>query len=227
MILFQDRRDAGRQLAARLEQFKARADVVVLGIPRGGIVVADEIARELEMPLDVFITRKIGAPFNPELALGAVASDGTTFIDNFLVEQLGIPFREVEREKELQMREIQRRAELYRRGQLPYELGAQVVILADDGVATGSTTVVGLRALARHQPARRILAVPVAPARVAENLARECDELVVLATPEPFQAVGRFYENFEQTTDDEVVEILAEARRRFDSRPRMADSSST
>src|SRR5919206_5301097 len=119
MILFEDRRDAGRQLAARLQEFKARADVVVLGIPRGGIVVADEIARELEMPLDVFITRKIGAPFNPELALGAVASDGTTFLDNFLIEQLDIRFADVEREKEEQVREIQRRAELYRRGLPP------------------------------------------------------------------------------------------------------------
>jgi putative phosphoribosyl transferase len=147
-----------------------------------------------------------------------VASDGTTYLDNFLIEQLGIRFETVLKEKEEQLRELQRRADLYRRGQPPLELRDKIVILTDDGVATGSTTVVALRALAQHEPSSRILAVPVAPATIARHLARECDELVVLATPEPFEAVGRFYENFEQTTDEEVIKILETARKRRDER---------
>jgi putative phosphoribosyl transferase len=214
MILFHDRRDAGRQLATRLENLKGRADVVVLGIPRGGVVVADEIARALEAPLDVFVTHKIGAPFNPELAVGAVASDGTTFLDQVLIKELGLSLGTVEREKERQVREIQRRAELYRRGQPPYELTNKTVILADDGVATGSTTLAALRALANHHPAKRILAVPVAPLITTQVLLRESDELIVLDTPEPFLAVGRFYEEFDQVGDVEVVDILSAARAR-------------
>lgn len=214
MILFHDRRDAGRQLAVRLEYLKGRADVIVLGIPRGGVVVADEIARALEAPLDVFVTHKIGAPFNPELAVGAVASDGTTFLDQVLIKELGISSATVEREKERQVREIQRRAELYRRGQPPYGLTDKTVILADDGVATGSTTLAALRALANHHPLKRILAVPVAPLITTRILARESDELIVLDTPEPFLAVGRFYEEFEQVSDAEVVDILSASRAR-------------
>ncbi len=214
MILFHDRRDAGRQLAVRLEYLKGRADVIVLGIPRGGVVVADEIARALEAPLDVFVTHKIGAPFNPELAVGAVASDGTTFLDQVLIKELGISSATVEREKERQVREIQRRAELYRRGQPPYGLTDKTVILADDGVATGSTTLAALRALVNHHPSKRILAVPVAPLITTRILARESDELIVLDTPEPFLAVGRFYEEFEQVSDAEVVDILSASRAR-------------
>lgn len=219
MILFHDRRDAGEQVARRLEHLKGRRDVVVLGIPRGGIVVADEIARALGVPLDVFVTHKIGAPFNPELAVGAVASDGTTFLDRPLIEELGLSASAVEHEKERQVREIKRRAELYRRGQPAYELAGKTVVIADDGVATGSTTVVALRALANRKPARRILAVPVAPMQTLQVLLRESDELTVLAAPEPFLAVGRFYEEFEQVSDDQVIEILSAARERSTKDP--------
>lgn len=213
-MLFHDRREAGQLLAARLAALKGRADVVVLGIPRGGVVVAAEVARALDAPLDVFITRKIGAPFNPELALGAVASDGTTLLDDELITYLDISPETVRREKERQVREIQRRAALYRRGQPPQDLQQKTVVLVDDGVATGSTTIAALRALVKHQPTERILAVPVAPVAVAQTLARECDQLVLLGTPEPFIAVGRFYEEFEQIEDDEVVAVLSAARRR-------------
>jgi putative phosphoribosyl transferase len=215
MILFHDRRDAGQQVAERLGHLAGRSDVVVLGIPRGGIVVADEIARALGAPLDVFVTHKIGAPFNPELAVGAVASDGTTFLDQPLIEELGLAQNTVEREKDRQVREIQRRAELYRRGQPAYELADKTVVLADDGVATGSTTIAALRALAKRRPTRRILAVPVAPSMTLQLLERETDELIVLASPEPFLAVGRFYEEFEQVGDEEVIEILTAARERL------------
>jgi putative phosphoribosyl transferase len=215
MILFHDRRDAGEQVAKRLKHLAGRSDVVVLGIPRGGIVVADEIARALGAPLDVFVTHKIGAPFNPELAVGAVASDGTTFLDLPLIEELGLAFTTVEREKERQVREIQRRAELYRRGQAPYELVDKTIVLADDGVATGSTTIAALRALAKRHPTNRVLAVPVAPVMTLQLLRRETDELIVLVAPEPFLAVGRFYEEFEQVADEEVIEILTAARERL------------
>ncbi len=216
MILFSDRRDAGQQLAKRLEHFQGRTDVIALGIPRGGIVVAAEVARALEVPLDVFITHKIGAPDNSELAIGAVASDGTTVLDQGLIHELGISSRAVEREKEIQVHELHRRAELYRQGQPPCFLTNKVVLLTDDGVATGSTTIAALRALAHHQPARRILAVPVAPKQTERILERECDELVLLDTPEPFLAVGRFYEEFDQVSDEEVIEILREARERLE-----------
>lgn len=215
MILFHDRRDAGHQLAARLSALNKRPDIVVLGIPRGGIVVADEIARELQAPLDVFITHKIGAPFNPELAIGAVASDGTIFLDQPLIEELGLASATIEREKERQVREIGRRAELYRKGQPALDLDHKTIVLADDGVATGSTTIVALRALAQRRPTKRILAVPVAPPMTLRTLQQESDELIVLATPEPFLAVGRFYEEFEQVTDEGVIEILANARGRY------------
>lgn len=212
MILFDDRIDAGRRLAERLAYLHGRADVIVLGIPRGGVVVAAEVARALTAPLDIFIARKIGAPFNSELAVGAVTSDGTVFLDNELIEQLRIPHRLVEREKDAQLREIQRRLNLYRGAKPPPDLAGKIVILVDDGVATGSTVIAALCALAKQHPARRILAVPVAPAQVAASLLHECDELVVLDTPEPFQAVGRFYINFEQTTDEQVEEILGTSK---------------
>lgn len=215
MILFQDRRDAGRQVAERLEHLAGRSDVVVLGIPRGGIVVADEISRALDAPLDILLTHKIGAPFNPELAIGAVASDGTTFLDLPLIEELGISPGTIEREKESQVREIHRRAELYRRGQPARPLLEKTVVLADDGVATGSTTIAALRSLANHHPTKRILAVPVAPYQTVQLLQREADELVLLAVPEPFLAVGRFYEEFDQIEDDQVIEILSAARARL------------
>ncbi len=216
MILFSDRHDAGQQLAKRLEHLQGRTDVIVLGIPRGGMVVADEVARALQVPLDVFITHKIGAPDNSELAIGAVASDGTTVLDQGLIHELGISSRAVEREKEIQVHELQRRVELYRRGQPPCSLAHKLILISDDGVATGSTTIAALRALAHHHPARRILAVPVAPRQTEPLLERECDELVLLDTPEPFLAVGRFYKEFDQVSDDQVIEILREARERLE-----------
>jgi putative phosphoribosyl transferase len=213
MTKFLDRRDAGQHLAAKLTHLHGREGVLVLGIPRGGIVVAAEIARALEAPLDVFITRKIGAPFNEELALGAVASDGTVFLDQQLIHQLHIPQKVVERERDKQLHEITRRTEMYRSGLTPLVLENKIVILTDDGIATGATTLAALRAVKKQNPARLILAVPVAPRQVVHQLQAECDELVLLDTPEPFVAVGYFYENFWQITDSQVVEILNRARK--------------
>lgn len=214
MIRFHDRREAGRRLAQRLEHLKGRKDLVVLGIPRGGVVVAAEVAQALAAPLDVFITRKIGAPFNHELAIGAVASDGTVFYDHELIFQLQIPYKQVEQERERQLQEVHRRAKLYRGDHAPIPLQGRIAILVDDGVATGATTITALRALKHQNVARSILAVPVAPPQVVPLLRAECDELVVLDTPDPFLAVGYFYEDFGQTTDEEVIELLDRAQRR-------------
>ncbi len=208
MAKFLDRREAGQLLAAKLATLKEQGAVIVLGIPRGGVVVADQVARALDAPLDVFITRKIGAPFNHELALGAVASDGTVFLDQGLIHQLHIPRILVEHERNKQLREIERRVARYRGNRPPLAVANKIVILVDDGIATGATTITALRALRKQNPQRMILAVPVAPRPSLPILRAECDELVVLASPEPFVAVGLFYEDFGQVTDDEVVEIL-------------------
>lgn len=214
MTLFDDRRAAGRQLGERLSDLRDRRDALVVGIPRGGVVVADEVARVLGLPLDVLVTHKIGAPFNPELALGAVASDGTVYLDQDLIDQLHIPHALIEHAQQRQLREIHRRAELYRQGQPPLPLRDRTVILVDDGVATGSTTIAALRAIKKQGAAARILAAPVAPAPVVTLLRQESDRVVLIDTPDPFFAVGYFYLNFEQTTDEQVIEILRAARPR-------------
>lgn len=209
MTRFRDRREAGQQLARKLRAYQDCADAVVLGIPRGGIVVAAEIAFALRTSLDVFIAHKIGAPFNEELAIGAIAGDGTVFLDNALIRELHLPEDRVRQARETQLREIERRANLYRRDRASLQLQDKIVIVADDGVATGATTMATLRALRRQNPARLMLAVPVAPRQVVPLLRAECDELIVLEAPEPFVAVGYFYEDFEQVTDEQVIAYLA------------------
>ena len=207
-MLFQDRREAGKALAARLASFKGRPSLIVLGIPRGGVVVGHEIAQALGAPLDVYITRKIGAPHNPELAIGAVASDGTLLIDHQLVRRLGVSQDYVDEESERQRQEIGRRLAEYRGEGPGPELADKVVILADDGVATGATTLVTIQAIKSQQPTELILAVPVGPRDSIESLRQEVDQLVCLHTPEIFWAVGAFYNVFDQTTDDEVKALL-------------------
>jgi len=207
---FHDRRDAGRQLAEALKFLKGRKDVVILGIPRGGVVVAHEVAKALDLPLDVYITRKIGAPYNPEFALGAVASDGTRVLDELVVQQLHVSQDYIEAETARQKEEIDRRLAEYRGDRPPLELEGKTVVLVDDGVATGSTTLAAIRALKRRAPAKLILAIPVGPPDTVARLSREVDQVVCLDTPEPFWAVGRFYTIFDQTTDAEVVELLRE-----------------
>ncbi len=213
-MLFRDRRDAGQLLAARLSALKDDPNVIVLGIPRGGLVVAAEIARALNAPLDIFIARKIGAPFNPELAIGAVTSNGDVLLDEDLIDQLRLRYDEITRQVESQRGEIARRLERFRKNRPPLDVAGKTVVLVDDGVATGSTVLVALRALRKQSPARLILAIPVGPAETVARLTRECDEAIVLDTPEPFWAVGRFYFRFEQTTDDEVMALLDNAARR-------------
>jgi putative phosphoribosyl transferase len=207
-MLFQDRREAGKALAGELASFEETPNMIVLGIPRGGVVVGHEIARALGAPLDVYITRKIGAPHNPELAIGAVASDGTLLIDHQLVRRLGVSQDYVEQESDRQKQEILRRLGEYR-GEVPGpELAGKVVILVDDGVATGATTLATIKAIKSQEPAQLILAVPVGPRDSIESLRQEVDELVCLHAPEIFWAVGAFYSVFDQTSDEEVKTLL-------------------
>lgn len=207
MRLFQDRVDAGRRLAEALEEH-AGGGTVVLGIPRGGVIVGEILARTLGVALDVVVPRKVGAPGNPELGLGAVAP-GVRVLDPWLIERLGVSDDYLEREIAAQEAETVRRLHAYRAGRPPVDLAGRTVIVVDDGVATGGTAVAALR-WARAQGADRVvLAVPVAPPQTLDRLRHEADEVVVLATPEPFLAVGEWYEVFDQTSDEEVVAALA------------------
>ncbi len=211
-MLFHDRQDAGQQLAARLAFLKNQPNVIVLGIPRGGVVVAAEVARTLNAPLDVFLAHKLGAPFNPELAIGALTSSGEVLLDEILVKELRLSKEEIADEVEHQRQEITRRLGAFRKDRPPLNVKNKTVVLVDDGVATGSTVLASLRALRQQQPARLILAIPVGPTDTVQRLACECDQVIVLDTPEPFWAVGRFYMYFDQTSDAEVIELLDAAR---------------
>jgi len=207
--VFRDRREAGERLADRLaglEDIRER-DVTVLGIPRGGVVVADEVAERLAAPLDVVIPRKLGAPGNPELAIGAVAP-GQRVLDERMVRALGVPESYLDREVARAEQEIERRERRYRAGLPPLELNDRTAIVVDDGVATGSTAVAALRWARARGAAAVVLGVPVAPAPTARQLAREADEVLALETPDLFHAVGQWYRHFGQVSDDEVVRIL-------------------
>ena len=207
--MFEDRSHAGRLLARRLEDLKGEKDVVVLGVPRGGVVVAAEIARHLGAPLDVYVTRKLGAPGNPELAIGAVAEDGTLVLDRESIAMLRVSDAYLEQERHRQQEEIRRRATRYRGGRPPVPLEGKRVILVDDGVATGHTMEAAARAL-RQQPIQElILAIPVGPPSTIARLRRLADRVEVLAEPEMFWAVGMFYQDFHQVSDAEVEALLA------------------
>ena len=207
---FRDRHDAGQRLAEALAFLKGRKDLLVLGIPRGGVVVAAEVARALGAPLDVFIARKIGAPGNPELAIGAVASSGDVVLDERLIAGLRVPADYIEAETARQRQEIARRMAAYRGDRPPPKLAGKTVVLVDDGVATGATTLAALRALRAAKPAELILAVPVGPPDTIARLSAEADQVICLHTPAWFWAVGAFYVDFSQTTDEEVVRLLRE-----------------
>jgi putative phosphoribosyl transferase len=208
-MIFRDRGEAGERLAQALAHL-AGDDVVVLAIPRGGVVVADAVARALGAPLDIVVPRKVGAPGNPELGLGAVAP-GVRVLDERLIAELRVPPDYIEREIAAQEREIERRQRAYRGGRPPVAVQGKVAIVVDDGVATGGTAVAAARWGRREGAKRVVLAVPVAPAQALRTLGREVDELVVLATPDPFYAVGQWYSDFTQVSDDEVVELLSRA----------------
>ncbi len=206
---FRDRQDAGRQLARRLASLHLDPKTaLILAIPRGGVVVGAEIAASLHLPLDVYITRKLTAPGNPELAIGAVASDGSVFLDEDMARSAGASERYVATETERQNLEMQRRLRVYRGDRPAPALKGKDVVLVDDGIATGATTLVALRTLRRQDPARLVLAIPVGPPDAIRRMEGEADQVVVLATPEPFWAVGAFFSDWSQTSDSEVIALL-------------------
>jgi erythromycin esterase-like protein/predicted phosphoribosyltransferase len=206
---FHDRIDAGRQLAARLTAFAGRSDVIVLGLPRGGVPVAHEVAVRLKVPLDVCLVRKLGVPGHPEFAMGAIASGGIEILSTDVIRELRIPAALVQQVAVRERLELDRRDALYRAGRRPAVVRDRTVILVDDGLATGSTMQAAVLALKQQAPARIVVAVPVGSRQACEQLRRIVDDVVCVSTPEPFDAVGLWYEEFSQTSDEEVTRLLA------------------
>jgi putative phosphoribosyl transferase len=207
--MFADRVEAGRRLAGALGHLEGE-DVVILGVPRGGVEVAAEVARAHGWPLDIVIPRKVGAPMNPELGLGAVAP-GVRVLDERMIRQLGVGQDYLEREIAAQEEEIRRRTEAYRKGREAVEVSGKVAVVVDDGVATGGTAAAALRWARAQGASRVVLAIPVAPREAITRLSKEADQVVCLATPDPFFAVGQWYEAFPQTSDREVIDLLERA----------------
>lgn len=205
--MFADRVQAGKDLAHALSAYHGQ-DVVVVAIPRGGVIVAAEVARELGAPLDLIIPRKIGAPGNPELAIGAVAGEGKVYLNESLVESLRVPKDYIEREVKAEIEEIGRRRISYFGEKAPTSLEGKIVVVIDDGLATGYTALAAVKSVKSEHPSKVILAVPVAPQETVNFLKPEVDELVVLETPTFFYAVGQFYHDFSQVSDAEVIELL-------------------
>ncbi|PYQ02896.1 MAG: phosphoribosyl transferase [Acidobacteria bacterium] len=212
-MLFHDRREAGRVLASRLGRYAGRPDVLVLALPRGGVPVAFEVAEALGVPLDVFLVRKLGVPGHEEVALGAIASGGVRVMNDELVRRLGISTPALEAVTAREKAELRRR-ELAYRGSRPREpVEGRTVILVDDGLATGASMKAAVAALRRERPARIVVAVPVAAAEACDEFRADVEDVVCVATPEPFRAVGAWYGDFSQTTDEEVRYLLDEGAR--------------
>jgi putative phosphoribosyl transferase len=216
---FRDRRSAGQLLARQLDAYAHRSDVVVLGLPRGGVPVAFEVAGALDAPLDVFVVRKLGVPFQPELAMGAIASGGVTVLNDDVLTMADITPEMVARAVSAEERELARREHLYRSGRPPFALTGKIVILVDDGLATGSTMRAAVEAVKRLQPARVIVAVPVGASHGCRLLEQSADEVICLQIPVSFSAVGLWYEDFSQTSDDEVRMLVEQASSRVATRP--------
>jgi putative phosphoribosyl transferase len=213
-LSFRDRADAGRQLARHLMAYQQEKPVV-LALPRGGVPVGFEVAKALQAPLDLVLVRKIGAPRRPEFGLGAVV-DGAhpqVVLNQEAIAQLGVPRDYLELEIHRQLEEIERRRRHYLAGRPPIDVAGRTAIVVDDGIATGGTVRAALKGLKRSNPARLVLAVPVAPRDTIERLAEEADDVVCLMMPEPFYAVGEHYDDFTQTSDTEVIALLDESRR--------------
>jgi putative phosphoribosyl transferase len=209
---FADRRDAGRRLAAELTRYAGRDDVVVLALPRGGVPVGHEVARALGAPLDVFLVRKLGVPGHEELAMGAIASGGVRVLNEHVLGQIGLSDATIEAVAGREAEELRRREALYRGERPAPELRGRTAILVDDGLATGSSMRAAIAALKQMGPASIVVAVPVAARETCDDLRTEVDDVVCAVTPEPFYAVGLWYADFSQTTDDEVRDLLAASR---------------
>ncbi len=210
-MLFEDRFRAGRLLASKLGEFSRRNDVVVLALPRGGVPVGYEVAEALHAPLDVFVVRKLGTPGQEELAMGALASGGVTVLNREVIQALGIPQETIDAVVAREQPELERREREYRDGRPAVDVQGRTVILVDDGLATGSSMRVAAKALRKESAAEIVVAVPVASPSTCAEFETEVDKIVCATTPEPFWAVGQWYRDFSQTTDEEVRELLARA----------------
>jgi putative phosphoribosyl transferase len=207
-MTYKDRKDAGIQLAEKLSQYRDKADVIVLGLPRGGVTVAYEIAKALHCPLDILIVRKVGFPGNPELAAGAVSETGTVVLNEDIVSRYGVSRKYLDLETARQKEEIDRRITLYRGGKGVPPLAGKTVILVDDGVATGATIKAAISTLKQEHLARLVVALPVASQDAAREIAPMVDVCVCLQTPAEFMAVGQYYSDFSQVEDEDVVVML-------------------
>ncbi|MGH2704786.1 MAG: phosphoribosyltransferase [Actinomycetota bacterium] len=210
-VRYRDRSEAGRTLATHLSEYSGGGQLVVLGLPRGGVPVAFEVARGLRAPLDVFVVRKLGVPWQPELAMGAIAAGGVTFLNSRVVDELRIDEREIDAVVQIERAELERREHIYRGSQPPLEVGDKVVIVVDDGLATGSSMRAAVEALRRLGPREIVVAVPVASDVTCRELAAVADRVVCASAPEPFYAVGLWYDDFRQIDDEEIRSLLAAA----------------
>ncbi len=208
---FHDRSAAGKALAEELTEYAGRSDVLVLALPRGGVPVAYEVARALGAPLDVFMVRKLGVPGHEELAMGAIASGGVRVLDEALLKGLGIRDEAVASASDRERKELERREDLYRQGRPLPNIGGKTTILVDDGLATGSTMRAAIQALKAHDPAEIVVAVPTAAAATCKSIEEEVDRAFFVMTPDPFHAVGVWYDRFTPTSDDEVTDLLERA----------------
>jgi putative phosphoribosyl transferase len=213
MSLYANRRHAGQVLAAELHEYAGRADVMVVALPRGGVPVAYEIATRLHVPLEVLVVRKLGVPGHPELAMGALAGGGVSVLNDDVVSELAIPETTIAAVIAAERRELARRELAYRHGRPPIDVDDEIVILVDDGLATGSTMRAAIAALKQRGPKRIVVAVPIASGAKREELAELVDDIVCAIAPDPFYAVGFWYDDFAQITDDEVGQLLEAANR--------------
>lgn len=206
--MFQDRTEAGKKLAQELQKYRGQKDVVVMGLARGGVIVAAEIAKELQLPLDVVVVRKVGAPDNEELALGAVADEGKGIFNENLIALLGVSKDYLRKETERQKEMVKDRKSKYLKGRTPVDVKNKTVLVIDDGIATGASMKVAIESMKAQKAAKVVLAVPVAAPESLREIAKEVDEVVCLLKPATFHAVGAFYKNFAQTKDDEIIKVL-------------------
>ena len=209
-MMFRDRYEAGRKLVPALKKYENQKDAIVIGLPRGGVVTAYEVARHLHLPLDIVCPRKVGSPYNPELAIGAVTHTGACFFNDDIIRQLEVSKDYMAREVAKEKKVSEQRQQTYRKGRPPLDIKGKIVILVDDGLATGATMKAAIQWVRSEKANQVVVAVPVSPPETLVEVEAMADDVVCLYAPPFFQAVGQFYENFSQTTDEEVLQLLQE-----------------